>query len=115
MKIEKNNVMIFTLIGGMEVIAKVSELHDNYVEVKDAFAVAVEQGQDESGEFRTSVGLRPMSPFAFEESKHGGIDLNLYFATILISLPVPQQLSDQYSQATGSIIAPQNPGIIKPN
>lgn len=115
MKIEEGKVMGFTLISGMEVVGKVEKLHENYVELKDAYALNVQQGQDEEGQFRTQVGLQPLTPFAFEDSKHGGIGVNLYLYTILLSVNLPQQITDQYSQATGNIIAPQNTGIITPN
>jgi len=113
MKIEEGKVMGFTLISGMEVVGKVVEVHDNYVELTDAYALSVQQAQTEEG-VQTQVGLQPLSPFAFEESKHGGISLNLYLYTVLLSVKLPAQIVDQYSTMTGNIITPDS-GVVMPS
>lgn len=116
MKIEEGNIMTFTLLSGMELIGKVRKFHENelYLELTDTFMVMVQQGQDADGNFATQVRLQPLSPFAFEENKHGGVSVNLYLPTVLLSINPPEQLTEQYARATGNIIAPQKSGIQLP-
>jgi hypothetical protein len=115
MKIEEDKVMGFTLISGMEVVGKIVAVHDDYVELKDAYALNVQPMQGENGEVQTQVGLQPLSPFAFEEASHGGINVNLYLYTVLISVKLPESLVTQYSTMTGNIITPQSDNIVMPS
>lgn len=114
MKIEEGKVMGFTLITGMEVVGKVVEVHDNYVELKDAFMLNVQQVPTDEG-VQTQIGLQPLTPFAFEETKHGGVSVDLYLYTVLLSVNLPEQITDQYSTMTGNIITPSSGGIVTPS
>ena len=99
MTIEVGSIKTFTLITGMEIIGKVTSVDDAVYSIEKAFAVNVEPQPD--GSFGVRVSLAQLSPF-----ETGGVDLELYKYTILISTNPPEGLVEQYKTTTGSIVTP---------
>lgn len=107
MTIEVGDIKTFTLITGMEVLGKVKAVGEGYFAVSDTFGVQVHPRADANGnQVGIQVTLIPLTPFALQESKTGGMDVELYFSSILLSTNPPQQLIEQYAAQTGTIIPP---------
>lgn len=107
MNIKVGDIKSFTLITGMEIIGKVSEIGEQRFSISKAYGVQVQPRTDESGNpSGVSVSLGPLSPFAMAEDKSGAMDIELYFSTILLATNPPEQLIAQYCTQTGSIVMP---------
>ena len=108
MSVKVGDIKSFTLITGMEVLGEVAAINDGYFEVREAFGVMVAEG--EGGQI--NVQLRPLAAFATHESPTGGLPVELYFSTILLSTNTPQGLLDHYANATGKILTPPEKKIV---
>ena len=107
MSIEIGSIKTFTLLTGMEIIGKVVGINDGVFDLEGAFAVNLQAGPpDGSGKPMAQVSLAQLSPF-----EEGGVDLELYKSTILISTNPPDMLITQFIQANSSIITPVEPKI----
>lgn len=107
MSIETGDIKTFTLITGMEIIGKVTDIKDNFFTVSEAFLVRVDpEFDDNKRQVGIKVAIAPLTPFALSQSKSGGLDIDLYFSSVLLSTNPPDQLTAQYVAQTGGIIAP---------
>ena len=107
-KVEVGDIKSFTLITGMEIIAEVEGIQDGYFVVKEAFGIAA----SDDGRGGLTLQLRPLTAFATNESPTGGMPLELYYATILLSTNPPGGLIEHYKKQTGAIITPPEKKII---
>ena len=106
--VENGDIRSFTLITGMEILAEVESVEDNYFVVKEAFGIAA----SDDGQGGLTLQLRPLTAFATHESPTGGMPLELYYATILLSTNPPSGLIEHYERQTGAIITPPEKKII---
>lgn len=107
-KVKVGDIRSFTLITGMEIIAEVESIESAYFSVKEGFGIAASN----DGGGNITLELRPLTPFAMHESSTGGMPLELYFSSILLSTTPPQGLVEHYSKQTGKIIAPPERKIV---
>lgn len=107
-KVEVGDIRSFTLITGMEIIGEVESIEDNYFSVKEGFGIAA----SDDGGGNLTLQLRPLTAFATNESPTGGLPLEMYFATILLSTKPPQGLIEHYAKQTGAIITPPEKKIV---
>jgi len=115
MTINAGDIKSFTLITGMEIIGKVAAVHEEYFEITEAFGVQVEQRVNEQNQpVGVEVGMRPLTSFAMQESRTGGMDIELYYSTLLLSTNPPEGVIMNYAQLTGAIIAPPEKKIVAP-
>ena len=113
MSVKVGDIKSFTLITGMEVIAKVASIDDGVYNLSEAFAVTVEATTDAHGnQTGARIGMAPLSPFAMAESKSGGMNIDLFHPTILLATNPPTQLVDQYTTQTSTILTPPKQKIV---
>ena len=101
MSIEIGSIKTFTLITGMEIIGEVVGIRDGVFDIEGAFAVNLQPAPTDK--HVAQVSLAQLSPF-----EDGGIDLELYKGTILISTDPPVSLVAQFRQANSSIALPES-------
>ena len=110
MTVKVGDIKSFTLITGMEILGEIEAIHDGYYDVKEAFGIAA----SDDGGGNLTLQIRPLTAFATHESPTGGLPLELYFSTILLSTKPPQGLIEHYAKQTGSIITPPEKAILAP-
>jgi hypothetical protein len=113
-KPEVGDIKIFTLTTLLELIGKVSAVHDDRYELSQAYAIQLSQQMDGEGRPMISAAMSPLSMFIEKDEKSGGSDVVLYFNNILRPSDPPEDMVNQYSTITGSIIAPPSHRIQTP-
>lgn len=97
MKIEKDEIYTFKLTTGEEVVAKVTELHDNYWEIKHPITMAL-----------TPQGLQ-MMPGLFSANLEKNLQINT--SSIVIVAEARDDIRSKYIEVTTGI-APVTKSII---
>lgn len=115
MLIQKGDVMIFTLISGLEVLGRVKEVKEDRYEIENAMGIQSQQQVDENGmPVGVRIGLGVLSAFAQNNSQIGAMDATLHFSIIMSPQQVPEELIEQYSRLTGTIVPAHSSAIKMP-
>ncbi len=113
-KLEAGDVRIFTLTTLLELIGKVSAVYDDHYELSQVYAIQLNQQMDGDGRAMISAAMSPLSMFIDKDEKSGASNVKLYFSNILRPSRPPEDMLNQYSTITGSIIATSNHKIQVP-
>lgn len=114
MSVQVNDIKIFMLISGLEIIGRIGSINDEFYEISQAYAMRYDAHQDEAGRPAIHVGMSPVSIMVQQESKTGAKDITIYKSAILFAIDPPESLLTQYASQTGSIIAPPSKKIQVP-
>lgn len=98
-----DDVKVFGLSSGMEVIATVVSEDSEKFKLKNALALNVQQGQGPNGELK----LQLIPPTFFSNAEEGGrrgTDVVLYKASIMFTYALREDILQQYTLQTGRIV-----------
>lgn len=112
MTLKTGDIRTFTLITGMEIMAEIVSVEDGYYSVKEAFGLV----SRDDGKGKLVFELRPLSAFATAQTPTGGLPLELYFSTLLLSTPPPDGFLEHYNQIVNPhlIAVPPEQKIVVP-
>ena len=113
-KSHTGDVKIFTLTTLLELIGKVKKVGEDHYDLTDVLAIRMEPQTDSEGRPVLMTQIVPLSMLIEKDEKSGATNLELYFSSILKVSDPPEEMLNQYSMVTGSILAPPSKKIQMP-
>ena len=111
-----DNVKMFGLVNGMEIIGTIESEDDEKFVIKNALAMNLQQPAPGTPPEQAAVRLSLVPPTFFapemtQDNARKGVDIELYKSTIMFTYAAREDIHNQYKVQTGKIIIAKSPII----